>query len=574
MADKNQSLKIMRHSCAHVMAYAVKQLFPDVKLGIGPAIDNGFYYDFDSEISFSEQDLENIEKKMNEIIKEDIPFVKEDLSKEEAIKLFSDLGEEYKVELINEINEPVVTIYKNNDFVDLCKGPHIETTGQIQVFKLLNTAGAYWHGNEANKMLVRIYGAAFNNKKELRQYLHNIEEAKKRDHRKLGKELDLFSIEEEIGPGLILYHPKGAILRTVLEDYEKKEHFKRDYEMVMSPQILKTGVWKTSGHYQMGYPMYFFEIDNQEYGIKPMNCPGHILIYKSKIRSYRDLPVRYFELGTVHRHEKSGVLHGLMRVRAFTQDDAHIFCLPEQLKQEIVGVIDFIRDTLKVFGFDDFEVEISTRPEKSIGTDDDWEEATNALKDALDIVNMKYDINVGDGAFYGPKIDIKLKDAIGRTWQCATIQCDFALPDRFDLSYIGQDGQKHKPVMLHRVVFGSLERFMGILIEHYAGAFPCWMSPIQVKILTISENHVKYCKEIESLLKDKNIRVSIDTRNEKIGYKIREARLEKVPYMFIVGDKEAESNSVSVWIRGQGDKGQVSLDEIINEIVNNIDSRR
>ena len=569
-----QDLEILRHSCSHIMAYAIKKLFPDAKFGIGPAIENGFYYDIDKKIPFTEDDLAKIEQKMQEIIDEDIPFERQELSSKDALKLFSGLKEDYKVELIKEIAQPTVSVYRNKDFVDLCRGPHVQSTGKVKVFKLLNIAGAYWHGNEANPMLQRIYGACFNTEKELKDYLNNLEEAKKRDHRKLGKELGLFSIEEEIGPGLILYHPKGAMLRMMLEDYEKKEHLKRGYQIVQGPQILKTDIWKTSGHYQMGYPMYFFEIDGQEYGIKPMNCPGHILIYKSSLRSYREFPIRLFELGTVHRHEKSGVLHGLLRVRAFTQDDAHIFCLPEQLEEEIIGVIQFVQDTLKIFGFDNFEVEISTRPEKSIGTDEDWDKATEALKKSLDIKNIPYEINVGDGAFYGPKIDIKLKDAIGRTWQCATIQCDFALPERFDLTYIGSDGNKHRPIMLHRVILGSLERFMGVLIEHYAGAFPCWLSPVQVKVLTISENHIQYAKEVVDILRQEDIRVELDSRKEKIGFKIREARLERAPYIFVVGDKEAEEKTVSVRNRVKGDIGQISLSVILENIKEDIRLRR
>ncbi len=569
-----QDLEILRHSCSHIMAYAIKKLFPDAKFGIGPAIENGFYYDIDKKIPFTEDDLAKIEQKMQEIIDEDIPFERQELSSKDALKLFSGLKEDYKVELIKEIAQPTVSVYRNKDFVDLCRGPHVQSTGKVKVFKLLNIAGAYWHGNEANPMLQRIYGACFNTEKELKDYLNNLEEAKKRDHRKLGKELGLFSIEEEIGPGLILYHPKGAMLRMMLEDYEKKEHLKRGYQIVQWPQILKTDIWKTSGHYQMGYPMYFFEIDGQEYGIKPMNCPGHILIYKSSLRSYREFPIRLFELGTVHRHEKSGVLHGLLRVRAFTQDDAHIFCLPEQLEEEIIGVIQFVQDTLKIFGFDNFEVEISTRPEKSIGTDEDWDKATEALKKSLDIKNIPYEINVGDGAFYGPKIDIKLKDAIGRTWQCATIQCDFALPERFDLTYIGSDGNKHRPIMLHRVILGSLERFMGVLIEHYAGAFPCWLSPVQVKVLTISENHIQYAKEVVDILRQEDIRVELDSRKEKIGFKIREARLERAPYIFVVGDKEAEEKTVSVRNRVKGDIGQISLSVILENIKEDIRLRR
>ena len=573
MKNKNLNLETLRHSCSHVLAYAVKQLFPDTKLGIGPSIENGFYYDFDKEEPFTEEDIVKLENKMHEIIKENIEFKKEEIASKDAIALFKKLKEDYKVELVQDLNQPTVTLYHNKDFVDLCRGPHIESTGEIKAFKLLNQAGAYWHGNEANKMLRRIYGTCFFTEKELKDYLTQLEEAQKRDHRKLGRELELFSLEEEAGLGLIFYHPKGAIIKMLLENYEKEEHFKRGYQLVNTPYIYKTDVWKTSGHYQMGYPMYFFEIDETEYGIKPMNCPGHIMIYKSSIKSYRDLPVRYFELGTVHRHEKSGVLHGLLRVRSFTQDDAHIFCTPEQLEEEIIGVIDFVSYTLKVFGFNSFEVEISTRPEKSIGADEDWERATNALKNALEKKEIPYNINEGDGAFYGPKIDIKLRDAIGRTWQCATIQCDFALPERFDISYMGSDNQRHRPIMLHRVVLGSLERFFGILIEHYAGAFPCWLAPVQVKLLTISENHIKYASAVLQELKNNGIRAVLDTRNEKIGFKIREARLERVPYCFVIGDKEVENNMVAVRDRKDGDKGPMALKDIINLIQQSVQQK-
>lgn len=567
---KDFDLNTYRHSSAHVMAHAVKRLFPDVKLGIGPPINDGFYYDFDLSHKLVPEDFSAIESEMKKIIDEDHPFVREDISKKDAIELFTRSGESYKIRLINELGDVPISIYRSGDFVDLCKGPHVNTTGQIKEIKLLSVAGAYWHGNEVNEMLQRIYATMFMAPKELRLYLKQIEEAKKRDHRKLGKELDLYSINDEIGAGLIIFHPKGMRLRMILEDYEKKEHLKRGYEIVQGPSILKTDVWKTSGHYQMGYPMYFFEIDGQEYGIRPMNCPGHIYIYKSHLHSYRELPIRYFELGTVHRHEKSGVLHGLMRVRAFTQDDAHIFCTPEQLIDEIKSIIDFVLDTFAIFGFNEYQVEVSTRPEKSIGSDEDWARATDALCLALDEKGIEYGINEGDGAFYGPKIDVQLKDAIGRLWQCATIQCDFSLPQRFDLVYVASDGSRVRPVMLHRVIFGSLERFMGILIEHYAGKFPLWLSPEQIRIMTISEKHVERAQSVKKSFDKHSIRSKMDLRDEKIGHKIRDARLEKIPYMIIIGDKEVTDNTVSVRSRDEGEKGAMTLDDFLTSIASEI----
>lgn len=553
------------------MAYATKRLFPDVKLGIGPAIKDGFYYDFDLSHKLVPEDFVQIEAEMNKIVKEDIPFVCEEISKKEALKLFQSQNETYKLRLIDELGDTRLTVYRNADFVDLCKGPHIKSTGQIKIFKLLTVAGAYWHGNEANEMLQRIYATMFFTKKDLNKYLFQIEEAKKRDHRKLGKELDLFGINDEIGAGLVSFYPKGMQLRLAIEDYEKREHARRGYDLVQGPIILKTDVWKISGHYQMGYPMYFFDIDGQEYGIKPMNCPGHIYIYKSHLRSYRDLPIRYFELGTVHRHEKSGVLHGLMRLRAFTQDDAHIFCTPEQLIDEIKAIMEFVVETLSDFGFQKFDAEISTRPEKSIGSDEDWQRATTALTTALDDKKIPYEINKGDGAFYGPKIDIQLTDAIGRNWQCATIQCDFSLPERFDLVYVDSDGRRVRPVMLHRVILGSLERFMGILIEHYAGDFPLWLAPEQVWICTISQRHTDFAKNVQSLCKEKNIRAKADLRDEKIGLKIREGRLQKIPYMIIIGDNEVKADTISVRGRKEGDLGQMPLNDFFKMVDSQID---
>jgi threonyl-tRNA synthetase len=549
------------------MAQAVKSLWPDAKLGIGPSIEDGFYYDFDNEIPFSPEDLELIENRMREIIKKNYKFERKEMKKTEAVKLFKKMKEKYKVELIEKIPEDKVTIYQDGDFIDLCRGPHIESTGQIKAFKLLSIAGAYWHGIETNPMLQRIYGTAFESEKELQSYLTLIEEAAKRDHRILGKQLEYFSFNEEVGPGLVLYHPKGARLRSIIEDYIKKEHLKRGYELVLGPHIMKSDIWVESGHYDYYKEnMYMFEIEKQEYAIKPMNCPGHILVYRSKTRSYKELPIRYFELGTVYRNEKSGVLHGLLRVRGFTQDDAHIFCLRDQVEDEIIKVINFVIDTLNVFGFEDFSVEVSTRPEKSIGNDADWESAERALIQALKRKYLNYTINEGEGAFYGPKIDIKLKDALKREWQCATIQCDFALPERFNLTYVGQDGKEHRPIMLHRVILGSLERFMGALIEHFAGAMPLWLAPVQCQIIPISDKTLEYSKKIESRLVENGIRVALDSRNERLQKKIRDAEIEKIPYMIIIGEKEAAGEVLSIRSKAQGDMGIMTLEEFMQMI--------
>jgi threonyl-tRNA synthetase len=542
-----EGLGIYRHTAAHLMAHAVKDLFgKDVQVTIGPSIENGFYYDFYTEThTFSPDDFERIEQKMQELAKADQPIIREEVSRDSAIELFRSLGEDYKVRLIEDLAEPVVSLYRQGNFVDLCRGPHLPSTGRIKAFKLTSVAGAYWRGDEKNAMLQRIYATAFPDKKQLRSHLAKLEEARKRDHRRIGKELDLFSFSEEAGAGLVLWHPKGALLRTLLEDFERKQHLKRGYDLVLGPQILKTDLWQTSGHYEnYRENMYFTEVDGQGYGLKPMNCLAHMLIYKSRMRSYRDLPLRYFELGTVHRHEKSGVLHGLLRVRGFTQDDAHILCTPEQLDGEIKGVLQFVQDVMGIFGFE-YEVEISTRPEKSIGSDQDWDLATNALMGALKDSGLEFEINAGDGAFYGPKIDIKLKDALDRKWQCATIQCDFTLPERFDLSYIGADGEKHRPVMLHRVVLGAIERFIGVLIEHYAGNFPLWISPVQAVIVNVTDNQAEYAEQIWRELRDAGVRVEKDLRNEKLGFKIREAQVAKVPYMLVVGDSEMESGTVA-----------------------------
>ncbi|MGO9314415.1 MAG: threonine--tRNA ligase [Syntrophobacteraceae bacterium] len=554
--DSQAALEILRHSAAHVMAQAVKSIFPEALIGIGPAIENGFYYDFDVARPFTQDDLEKIEAKMKEITSQKLRFSRLDVPREEALGFFSGLGEKYKVELLEGFADPVVSYYQQGDLVDLCRGPHVPHTGFLKAFKLTSVAGAYWRGNEHNPMLQRIYGTAFFDKESLKKYLTFLEEAQKRDHRRLGKDLDLFSFSDEVGAGMVIYHPKGALIRHILENFEKREHLRRGYQIVVGPTLLKTELWKRSGHFDhYRENMYFTEIDEQSYGVKPMNCLSHMLIYKSKIRSYRDLPLRYFELGTVHRHEKSGVLHGLLRVRQFTQDDAHILCTPGQLNDEIKGIIDFVIDVMGIFGFD-FEMEISTRPEKSIGSDEDWERATAALMKALDEKGFQYHICEGEGAFYGPKIDVKLKDALDRRWQCATIQCDFTLPERFDLTYIGPDGARHRPVMVHRVILGAIERFLGVLIEHYAGAFPVWLAPVQAMIVTVTDAQLDFARAVCEELRSRGVRVDVDTRSEKLGYKIREAQMQKVPYMLVIGDKEVEQGAIAPRKR---DGTQVSL---------------
>ncbi len=539
-----KGLEILRHSASHVMAQAVKELFPTVKLTFGPSTENGFYYDFDYDRTFTTQDLEMIEKKMSEIVAKDEPFIREEVSKEEAIKTFQGVSETYKIEHLVELPDHV-SLYRQGTFLDLCEGPHIPSTGRIKAFRLLNVSGTYWRGDARNRVLQRIYGTAFPDQQALEDFLHMLEEARKRDHRKLGRELDLFSLSEEAGPGLVIYHPKGAMLRTILEDFEKKEHLKRGYQIVIGPHLLRLELWKQSGHLE-NYrdKMYFTKVEDAEYGIKPMNCLAHMLIYKSQIRSYRDLPIRYFELGTVYRHEKSGELHGLLRVRWFTQDDAHILCRPDQLNEEICSIIEFVDDVMRVFGFE-YEMELSTRPEKSIGADEDWERATQALMNALRTKNLPYDVNEGEGAFYGPKIDVKLKDALNRRWQCATIQVDFAMPERFDLTYVGSDGERHRPVMLHRVILGAMERFIGVLIEHYAGAFPVWLAPIQAVLMTVTDRQIPYAEGIYHQLIQKGVRIEKDFRNEKLGFKIREAQVQKIPYMLVVGDREVKEGTIS-----------------------------
>jgi len=570
----DENLDIIRHSASHLMAQAVRDLFPGVKVAIGPSIETGFYYDFDYEPGFTDEDLVKIEKRMREIAAMNIPIERKVLKRQDAIALFSEMGEPYKVELLEALTDDEVSTYTQGSFTDLCRGPHLPSTGKIKAFKLLSLAGAYWRGDERNKMLTRIYGTAFADEKSLKEYLTFLEEVKKRDHRRIGKDLDLFSISDEVGAGLVIYHPKGALLRWFLEDFERREHLKRGYQFVVGPHILKMDMWKKSGHFEnYRENMYFTKVDEIEYGIKPMNCLSHIMVYKSQVRSYRELPLRYFELGTVCRHEKSGVLHGLMRVREFTQDDAHIFLRPDQLHEEILAIIRFVQDVMAIFGFQ-FEMEISTRPSKSIGSDEDWERAEKALKEVLDTEGLLYDLNEGDGAFYGPKIDIKLKDALGRKWQCATIQCDFALPERFDLHYTDSDGLRKRPVMLHRVVLGALERFMGVLIEHYAGKFPLWLAPTQVVVMNITDEQAPYVNNIADRLAREGIRVETDLRNEKLGLKIRESVVKKIPYMVIAGKKEAQSNTLTVRVRDGGELKDISLDDFVDRVKDENITRR
>jgi threonyl-tRNA synthetase len=565
--EDEEGRKVFWHSSSHVMAQAVKRLFPEVKLAIGPAIDEGFYYDFDREESFSPSDLEKVEQEMAKIISEDYSFCHEDVARDKALSDLKAADESYKVELVEALPEDApISFYQQGEFKDLCAGPHILSVGKIKAFKLTSLAGAYWRGDEHNKMLQRIYGISFPKKSMLDEYLARIEEAKKRDHRKLGKELDLFSIHEE-GPGFPFFHPKGMVLWNTLTDFWREQHQKRGYQEIKTPIILNEELWRRSGHWDhYKENMYFTKIDEMDYAVKPMNCPGGILMYKADSHSYRDLPIRLGELGLVHRHELSGVLHGLMRVRCFTQDDAHIFMMLSQIEDEIMGVIDLVDYFYKIFGFE-YNVELSTRPDDSMGSDELWDQATEALQKALDKKGMSYKVNEGDGAFYGPKIDFHLKDSLGRTWQCGTIQLDFQMPERFDLTYIGADGEKHRPVMIHRVIFGSIERFIGILIEHYAGAFPVWLAPVQARILPISEKHMDYARQVKKLLEEAGIRVELDERNEKIGYKIREAQVQKLPYMLIVGDKEAGDKTVSVRMREKGDVGQKSVKTFVDEVL-------
>ena len=553
------------HTSSHIMAQAVKRLFPNVKFAIGPAINEGFYYDFDVEQPFTDEDKAKIEEEMKKIIKEDVKIERFSLSKKDALDLMED--QPYKKELIEELPEgEEISFYKQGDFTDLCAGPHLESTGKVKSIKILSSSGAYWRGDEKNKMLQRIYAISFPKASQLEEYLHLLEEAKKRDHKKLGKELELFMIAPE-GPGFPFFLPKGMVLRNVLEDFWRKIHIENGYQEIKTPMILNEELWHRSGHWDhYKENMYTTKIDDVDFGVKPMNCPGGMLVYKNTVHSYRELPIRAGELGLVHRHEKSGELNGLFRVRCFTQDDAHIFCMPSQIESEIAGVIKLVNEIYSIFGFE-YKVELSTRPDNSMGSDEQWELAENALKKVLKDLNIDYELNEGDGAFYGPKIDFHIKDCLGRSWQCGTVQLDFQMPERFDLTYIGEDGEKHRPVMLHRVIFGSIERFIGILIEHYAGAFPVWLSPVQVKILPISEKQHDYARKVEEEMKAKGIRVKLDDRSEKVGYKIREAQLEKVPYMVIVGQKEEEENILSVRSRKDGDIGSMETNEFIEKVI-------
>ena len=562
-ADTTEGLHAIRHTAAHVMAQAIQHLFPGTKFAIGPAIANGFYYDLDSEHVFTPEDLAAIEKEMAKIVKANTPLVRSELSRADALAMFAKMEEPYKVELINDLPEDaIISIYQQGDFLDLCAGPHCPTTGRVKAFKLQSIAGAYWRGNEKNKMLQRIYGTAFNTKEELDAYLNMLEEAAKRDHRKLGKELDLFSIQEE-GPGFPFFHPNGMIIRNELEDYWRKIHREYGYQEIKTPMILSRSLWEQSGHWDhYRENMYFTQIDELDFAIKPMNCPGGMLVYKTKPHSYKELPIRAGELGLVHRHELSGALHGLFRVRCFTQDDAHIFMMPSQIKEEIQNVIKLSDQVYGTFGLK-YHAELSTRPEDSMGDAETWEKTTNALRDAMEDFGLEYVVNEGDGAFYGPKIDFHLTDSIGRTWQCGTIQLDMQLPEKFDLTYTGEDGLKHRPVMIHRVVYGSIERFIGILIEHYAGAFPAWLAPTQVRILPITDKHVAYAKELNDKIFALGLRVYLDDRNEKIGYKIREAQVQKIPYMLVIGDKEVEEATVAVRRRSEGDLGAMKAEDFI-----------
>ena len=571
--ERDEQLERMHHSVAHIMAEAVQCVFPEAKFGIGPTIENGFYYDFELPRPLTPEDLPVIENKMREIIDQNAPFVAQEISKDEARGLFA--AQPYKLELINEISDASVTIYKQGSFTDLCRGPHLDSTGEVREFELTHIAGAYWRGDEKQPMLQRIYGVAFGSREELEEYLSHQAEAAKRDHRKLGKELDLFSIHEEIGPGLICWHSRGALIRQTIEDFWKAEHFRRGYDVVYTPHIAKLDLWKTSGHWEF-YRDYLFspmEIEGQQYMLRPMNCLGHILIYKSKLRSYRNLPLKYAELGTVYRYERTGVLYGLARVRGFTQDDAHIFCRPAQVEEEVLEVLRLAQFMMSSFGFDQYELFLSTRPEKYAGTESMWVEATESLKRVLERLALPYEVDPGQGVFYGPKIDIKLKDALGHVWQGPTIQVDFNLPQRFGVCYIGEDGSEHSVTMIHRTVLGSMERFLACLIEHYGGAFPVWLSPVQAMIIPIADRHVDYTRKIESDLKNEGIRALVDDRPERMNLKIREAQLEKVPYMLIVGDKEVASSSASLRLRNGEDLGLETVAEIRSRIQSAIETR-
>jgi threonyl-tRNA synthetase len=573
-AKDPEILEVYRHTTSHIMAQAIKRLHPEVKLAIGPAIDKGFYYDFDFEQPLSPEDLAAIEEEMRKIIESDYPLVRAEIPRSEAIAMFTDLGEQYKVELIEDLPPDArISIYRQGDFVDLCAGPHLPSTGRVKAFKLMSLAGAYWRGDERNKMLQRVYGTSFPKHGDLDAYLYKMEEAKKRDHRKLGRELGLFVFADE-GPGFPFFLPKGMILRNELEKFWREVHEEAGYQEIKTPIILDRAMWERSGHWENYHEnMYFTKIDDGDFAVKPMNCPGGMLVYKQNLHSYRELPIRLAEMGLVHRHEKSGVLHGLMRVRAFTQDDAHIFMLPDQIVDEIQGVIDLVDKVYTKFGFP-YHVEVSTRPEKAMGSDEDWEMATSTLKRALEEKGIDYKINEGDGAFYGPKIDFHLQDSLDRTWQCGTIQLDFQMPEKFELSYIGEDGEKHRPVMIHRVVYGSIERFIGILTEHYAGAFPTWLSPVQVRIIPITERNHEYANQLETVMKSRGIRVEVDRRSEKMGFKIREGQVQKIPYLLVVGEREEQTSSVAVRKYKTGDMGAVGFDEFLAGILKEIEERR
>lgn len=557
------------HSTAHLMAQAVKQLWPDVQVTIGPAIEQGFYYDFDREESFTDEELEQIEARMNELIAKDLPYFRKELSKQEAVEIFAGMGEDYKIEILSEIPDTdTISTYKQGDFIDLCRGPHLPSTGKIKAVKLLKSSGAYWRGDEKNKMLKRIYGISFPSQKELKQYMVFLEEAAKRDHRKLGKDLDLFSINDEVGPGLVLWHPNGAMIRHLIEAYWKDQHLKKGYQLVYTPHVGRSKLWETSGH--LGFyqeSMYAkMEVEGQDYYIKPMNCPFHLSIYNASHHSYRELPVRLAELGTVYRYERSGVLHGLMRVRGFTQDDAHIICTPEQVSDEVEKLIVFSLDMLKHFGFKEFLIYLSTKPEAAVGEDSDWEMATQSLKDSLNKLELDFSVDEGGGAFYGPKIDIKIKDAIGRAWQCTTIQFDFNMPERFDMQYIGADNSPHRPYMIHRAVLGSVERFFATLLEYHGGNLPLWLAPIQMMMLPITDAQLDYCKALQERFQAEGLRCEIDSRSEKIGYKIREAELKKIPFMCIIGQKEAEQGTLTLRRHTKGDLGAMSFDQALAAI--------
>ena len=573
--DDPEGMHVFWHSSSHIMAHAIKKLFPEANFGFGPAIENGFYYDVEVGRSLTPEDLEKIEEKMREIVNADLPFERQVVTRDEAEKIFKERGEKFKLEHIHEL-EGEMSIYSEGDFIDLCSGPHVTSTKKIKYFKLLNIAGAYWKGDESNPMLQRIYGISFPKKSQLEDYLHKLEEAKRRDHRRLGKELDLFSVNDTVGAGLILWHPNGALIRKLIEDFWRDEHLKAGYDLVNTPHIARLDLWDVSGHLDFFAENMFApsDMDNVRYQLKPMNCPFHLAIYKSRTRSYRDMPMRWAELGTVYRYERSGVLHGLMRVRGFTQDDAHIFCRPDQLEDEILTCLNFNTHVLRTFGFENYDVYLSTRPENYVGTLENWDRATAALKAALEKLGLNYTIDPGEGVFYGPKIDIKIKDILDRAWQCTTIQVDFNEPERFDITYRGQDGHDQRPIMVHRALMGSLERFFGVLIEHYGGAFPVWLSPVQVIILPITDSQNEYAQKLQQEFVQNGIRAKLDDRNEKVGYKIREAELQKIPYMCIVGEKEVNENKISIRKRREGDIGQFELKDFVDRVTDEISTKK